>query len=72
MDEHIIELYQWAMQRYRGDVIFIVTSDHGEFLSHELPLGFGKQWRKRKTTVHDMGIHIPFIIFPSNLVTKAL
>jgi len=68
IDERIIEIYDYLMQRYDGEVLFFVTSDHGRALNDDLRQGYGEPWRKCKLSVHDFNLRIPFMVLPSNVV----
>ncbi|HED67001.1 MAG TPA: hypothetical protein ENJ09_15775 [Planctomycetes bacterium] len=68
LDGKILELYRYFLARYDGDLVFLVTSDHGMERGAELslePAGY----RQRKATVHDFNTRIPFWILPSKRVS---
>jgi arylsulfatase A-like enzyme len=71
IDEKLIEVYEYFMNRYQGDVIFVVTSDHGRNWKGDMDKGYGSQWRVSKHTVHEFNIRIPCLILPSNFVMQA-
>ena len=71
VDRHVAALYRYFMERYNGDVIFVVTSDHGRALGDDVHEGAGPKWRKQKHSVHDYNVRIPFLILPSAWVTQA-
>lgn len=71
IDQRIIEIYQYFMRRYDGNVLFFVTSDHGRSLGVEREEGYGPQWRKNKESVHDFNLKIPFLILPSHHIQEA-
>ena len=68
IDERIHELYEYFMARYDEDLVFIVTSDHGQEMGTDLVNSQGYAPRIRKATVHDFNTRIPFILFPSKRV----
>ncbi len=68
VDQRIKELYDYFLARYEGDVVFVVTSDHGQELGDDLDLGNGPLFRQRKATVHDFNTRIPFLVLPSTRV----
>lgn len=70
VDQRVRDLYEYFMARYDGDLVFIVTSDHGQELSGDLESGDGRRARVRKATVHDFNIRIPFLILPSEVVSE--
>ena len=71
LDERIHELYEYFMARYDEDVVFIVTSDHGQELGDDLVNTQTYAPRIRKATVHDFNTRIPFILLPSKRVEIA-
>lgn len=68
IDEQIIELYDYFMGRYNGKVLFFVMSDHGRAWGSDRFLGYGKDSRIDKHSVHDFNLRIPFVILPSDFV----
>jgi arylsulfatase A-like enzyme len=64
IDEKILELHDYFTRRYAGDLIFVVTSDHGKALADDVEVGGGPRFRKNKATVHDFNLKIPFAILP--------
>lgn len=69
LDARIVELYEYFHGRYGGDLVFVVTSDHGMEMGDELeyePAGY----RQRKATVHDFNTHIPFFVLPGRGVAS--
>jgi arylsulfatase A-like enzyme len=70
IDERVTEIYRYFMQRYDGEVLFVVTSDHGRAIGTDRKLGYGPEWRKNKASMHDFNLHIPFYILPSALVRE--
>ena len=70
VDRHVADLYAYFLRRYAGEVMFLVTSDHGRALDDDEQVGDGPAWRKMKRSVHDFNLRIPFMILPSNLVTE--
>jgi arylsulfatase A-like enzyme len=71
IDERVVELYRYFLERYAGRLIFVVTSDHGQELPGDLDAGEGRAWRRRKYTVHDFNLRIPFFVLPSAVVDRA-
>ncbi len=71
VDRHVAALYRYFMKRYNGDVIFVVTSDHGRAMGNDVLEGAGPEWRKQKHSVHDYNLRVPFLILPSAWVTQA-
>ena len=71
IDERLVEMYEYFMHRYDGNLLFFVTSDHGQALGDDERVGYGQPWRKNKGSVHDFNLRIPFIILPSDLVSTA-
>jgi arylsulfatase A-like enzyme len=69
IDDKVVEVYEYMLARYDGDVIFIVTSDHGMALEDDETIGSGEKWRVNKKTVHDFNLRIPFAVLPSRHVT---
>jgi arylsulfatase A-like enzyme len=67
LDAKVMELYEYFLKRYDGELIFIVTSDHGRALGDDETIGNGPR-RKQKKSVHDFNLRIPFMILPSRLV----
>lgn len=72
VDLKIMEIYDRALERYAGNLIFIVTADHGRALGDDLRVGFGRRWRKNKHSVHDYNLRIPFAILPSAIVPEGV
>ena len=64
IDGKVLDLYDYFVDRYNGDVLFCVTSDHGVALDDDPTVGFGSEWRISKKSVHDFNLKIPFVIFP--------
>ena len=64
VDGKIRELYDYFSARYGGELLFLVTSDHGQDLEDDLELGEGKGWRKRKASLHDFNLRIPLYVLP--------
>ena len=71
IDGKVIELYTLFRDRYDGDLLFFVTSDHGRALDDDLDVGYGPEWRKQKASVHDFNLRIPFAILPGKRVPQA-
>jgi arylsulfatase A-like enzyme len=72
VDRKIMEVYDRALKRYAGNVLFIVTSDHGRALDDDRRVGFGRRWRKQKHSVHDYNLRIPFAVLPSAIVPQGV
>jgi arylsulfatase A-like enzyme len=70
IDQRIIEIYQYFMRRYDGNVLFFITSDHGRSIGVDTKEGYGPQWRIDKGSVHDFNLKSPFLILPSNHVLE--
>jgi len=64
VDGKIAELHELFRARYGDNVLFLVTSDHGQDLDDDLELGEGKPWRQRKASLHDFNLRIPLWILP--------
>jgi arylsulfatase A-like enzyme len=71
VDEKTAEIYAYFMERYDGELLFFVTSDHGRALGDDLDVGYGSEWRKQKHSVHDYNLRVPFLILPSERVREA-
>ncbi len=70
VDGKIGELYDYFLRRYGGDLIFLVTSDHGQDLDDDVKVGEGEPWRKRKASLHDFNLRVPLYILPSDAVRE--
>ena len=70
VDQRIAELYEYFTARYAGDLVFIVTSDHGQDMDDDLALGEGEPARKRKVSMHDFNLRIPLYFLPSDRVAE--
>ncbi len=70
VDGQVAELYEFFRQRYDGDLLFFVTSDHGRGLDDDLEVGHGADWRKQKASVHDFNLRIPFAVLPGKRVPR--
>ena len=68
MDDAVLELYQAARARYGEDLLFVVTSDHGQALRDDELVGSGPPWRQTKASLHDFNLRIPFYVLPSGFV----
>ena len=68
VDRKIAELHEYFTRRYDGNLLFLVTSDHGQELGDDLALGEGAPLRKRKASVHDFNTHIPLLVLPGRSV----
>ena len=71
IDDKIIEVYEYFMDRYQGDVFFVVTADHGRRWKDDIEKGYGSPWRASKHSVHEFNIRIPCLILPSNFIMQA-
>jgi arylsulfatase A-like enzyme len=71
VDWKVVELYEFFRDRYGGDLLFFVTSDHGRALGDDLEVGYGPEWRKQKASVHDYNLRVPFLILPGRRVPRA-
>ncbi len=71
IDKKILELHEHMRERYDDELLFIVTSDHGTALGDDEEIGLGPEWRATKNSVYDFNLRIPFLVFPSKLVTEA-
>ena len=70
VDQRIAELYRYFHARYAGNLLFVVTSDHGQNLGDDLLVGEGRPWRWRKASLHDFNLRIPFLVLPGNDVPR--
>lgn len=73
VDERVAEIYEYFMERYHGNLICLVTSDHGRSLPgppKDAERGYGLPWRKNKASVHDFNVRIPCIILPGAAVPE--
>ena len=66
VDERIVELYEYFHRRYEGELVFVVTSDHGENFGDDETAGPGP--RKKKSTVHEFNLRIPCYVLPGKEV----
>jgi len=64
VDGKIRELYDYFSRRYGGNLVFVVTSDHGQDEGDDLDVGEGVPWRKRKASLHDFNLRIPLYVLP--------
>ena len=69
-DAKIVELYEHFMERYDGDLVFVVTSDHGRSIGQDEKVGDGPRYRVNKKSVHEFNLRIPFVVLPSKRVTE--
>jgi len=72
VDERIAELYAYFHARYGGELLFVVTSDHGQNLGDDLAVGEGRPWRWKKASLHDFNLRIPFLVLPGKDVPAGL
>ncbi len=70
VDGKVVELYEFFAERYGGDLLFFVTSDHGCQLGDDLQVGYGPDWRKEKASVHEFNLRIPFAVLPGKRVPR--
>ncbi len=70
IDRKIFEVYQYFLRRYDGNVLFLVTSDHGLPLGDDLVVGEGPKWRRLKASPHEFNLRIPFAVLPSEAMTE--
>jgi len=68
VDGKIAELYRYFLERSRGQLLFLVTSDHGQEAGDDESVGEGKPWRERKASLHDFNLRIPCYVLPSAVV----
>jgi len=66
LDERITEMYEYFRARYDGNVVFLITSDHGRAFRRDVMLGSGPEWRKNKESLHEFNVRIPFVILPGD------
>ena len=71
VDQRIEELYDYFSARYAGNLLFLVTSDHGQDLDDDLAIGEGEPARKRKVSMHDFNLRIPLYVLPGTPVPGA-
>lgn len=64
LDGRIVELHDYFLERYGGDLYFFVTSDHGRAIGDDLKRGYGEGWRADGLSVHDFNLRIPFALLP--------
>jgi len=72
IDERIQELYTFFSARYDGELLFLVTSDHGQDLEDDLELGEGRPLRQRKASLHDFNLRIPLYVLPGKPVPRGV
>jgi hypothetical protein len=70
VDARTAELHEYFHRRYDGDVLFLLTSDHGRAMEDDLQVGYGRQWRLMKESIHDFNVRIPFVVLPGNRVPE--
>jgi arylsulfatase A-like enzyme len=66
VDGKIRELYDYFHARYGGELLFVVTSDHGQDLEDDLAVGDGPPLRQRKASLHDFNLRVPFYVLPGH------
>ncbi|GJM23385.1 MAG: hypothetical protein DHS20C15_33000 [Planctomycetota bacterium] len=62
IDDKIAELHEFFSARYDGDLLFVLTSDHGQDLGDDESVGRGEQFRRRKKTMHDFNLRVPLMV----------
>jgi arylsulfatase A-like enzyme len=62
VDARIAELWTFFRRRYDGDLLFLVTSDHGQALGDDVAVGSGPKLREMKQSLHDFNLRIPFVV----------
>jgi arylsulfatase A-like enzyme len=62
VDGKIRELHDYFRARYGDELLFVVTSDHGQDLGDDLKVGDGEPWRLRKASLHDFNLRVPFLV----------
>jgi arylsulfatase A-like enzyme len=72
VDRKVMEIYDYLKRRYDGELLFVVTSDHGRALGADERVGYGRRYRKQKHSVHDYNLKIPFAILPGIRVPRAV
>lgn len=74
VDARIRELYDFFHARSDGNLVFLVTSDHGqdEEGGDDLLVGEGRPWRERKASMHDFNLRIPLWILPGTPVPEGV
>jgi arylsulfatase A-like enzyme len=70
VDRHVVALHRFFLERYDGNVLFFVTSDHGRAFEDDETVGDGPRWRIDKHSVHDFNLRVPFLVLPSRLVAQ--
>jgi protein involved in polysaccharide export with SLBB domain len=65
-----VALHRFFLERYDGNVLFFVTSDHGRAFEDDETVGDGPRWRIDKHSVHDFNLRVPFLVLPSRLVAQ--
>lgn len=72
IDARIAELHAFFSERYDGDLLFVVTSDHGQDLGDDESVGRGDRFRRRKKTMHDFNLRVPFLVLPGAPVPEGV
>jgi arylsulfatase A-like enzyme len=70
VDARIRELHAYFSERYHGELLFVVTSDHGQDLDDDVKVGQGPGWRQRKASLHDFNLRIPMVVLPGRPVPE--
>ena len=68
VDGKIRELYDYFLARSKGQLLFLVTSDHGQEAGDDEIVGEGQPWRSRKASLHDFNLRVPCYFLPSAFV----
>jgi arylsulfatase A-like enzyme len=71
LDQRIVELHDLFLERYDGNLIFLVTSDHGTAFPGDEQVGDGPAFRRDKASVHDFNLRVPCFLLPSRRVSEA-
>jgi arylsulfatase A-like enzyme len=74
VDARIAELHAFFSERSGGNLVFLVTSDHGQDAegSDDLAVGEGPPWRQRKSSMHEFNLHIPLWILAGDPVPRGV
>jgi arylsulfatase A-like enzyme len=71
-DERVVELYDYFARRYDDDLLFFVTSDHGQELGDDERVGYGPKFRRSKGSMHDFNLRVPFLVLPGKHVPEGV
>jgi arylsulfatase A-like enzyme len=64
VDRALRGLYDYFRARHGDELLFVVTSDHGQDLDDDIAVGDGPGFRMRKASLHDFNLRVPFWILP--------